>query len=113
MTRKGIPGWWPEMPLVPQPCLSKRDPAVLSLLVQAMVTSHPVSASSQLDSPMGAVIMIVVVALILVGAMTSAALRHTMFVVKGENVGRLAGRIMMAAILIAFFMAVAVQILLR
>jgi hypothetical protein len=62
---------------------------------------------------MGAMIMIVVVAVILVGAMASAALRRTMFFVKGEDVGRLAGRMMMAAILIAFFMAVAVQILLH
>ena len=83
-----------------------------SLLVQAMVTSHPVSASSQLDSPIGAVIMTVVVALILVGAMASAALRRTMFVVKGEDAGRLVGRMMVAAILIAFFVAVAVQVLL-
>jgi hypothetical protein len=86
---------------------------VPSLLVQAIVTSHPVSASPQLDSPMSAVIIIVVVALILVGAMASAALRRAMFVVKGEDVARLAGRMMMAAILVAFFMAVAVQILLR
>jgi hypothetical protein len=86
---------------------------VLSLLVQAMVTSHPVSASSQLDSPIGATIVILLGAVILVGAMASAALRRTMFVVKGEDVGRLAGRMMMAAILIAFLMAVAVQILLH
>jgi len=81
---------------------------LVTLVDSALLTSHDASALPQLEDPATVLILLAVTLSGVILILASTALRRATIVISGDDAGRLAIRMLMVAIVVAFMVAIVV-----